>query len=409
MTARPTPDRQKTPDTPAAAESGVSHLAAGQASLPLSPALTAALRQALLALPGRAAQRPEPAQASQSAQPAQPAQPTQPAPPAPPIRIAVALSGGADSAMLAVHAAAVARELGIDLHLFHVHHGLQATADAWSDHAAALGQLLNLPVAITRVQVEQAAGKGIEAAARDARYAALADMANAHGVRHVLLAHHRNDQAETVLLRLLRGTGLTGMAAMAPISERDGLTYIRPWLAQDRAAILQAADAVEAACGWRAVQDPTNADPHYTRAALRELLAPVLDARWSGWRAILARHAGHMAEAAQILDEVAREDFARLDPSADGSSFSLKAWRELSPARQSQVLRHWLQANGARMPTDARLRDLLRQLRELHSLGHDRQLRVEQAGHVIRCHRGRVWVESRVDAGAETRVETRNK
>lgn len=297
--------------------------------------------------------------------------------------------------MLAVHAAAVARELGVSVALFHVHHGLQAAADAWSDHVDALGRLLGLPVAQARVQVEQGAGKGVEAAAREARYAALADLARAHGVTHVLLAHHRNDQAETVLLRLLRGTGLAGMAAMAPVSQRDGVTYLRPWLGQDRAAILQAADAVHAACGWRPVQDPTNADPHYTRAALRELLAPVLDSRWPGWRAIVARHASHMAEAAQILDEVAREDFARLDPSPDGVSFSLKAWRALSPARQSQVLRHWLDENGARMPTDARLRDLLRQLRELHSLGHDRQLRVEQAGHVIRCHRGRVWVEVR--------------
>lgn len=380
MTARPTPD------TPLAAESGVSHSApqaGGQApraeegappdalpasppaGLPLVPALITSLRQALLALPER------------------------------PARIGVALSGGADSAMLAVHAAAVARDLGVGVALFHVHHGLQAAADAWSEHVNALGRLLDLPVAQARVQVEQAGGKGVEAAARDARYAALAQLAHAQGVAHVLLAHHRNDQAETVLLRLLRGTGLAGMAAMAPVSQRDGLTYLRPWLGQDRAVILQAADAVEAACGWRPVADPTNADPHYTRAALRELLAPVLDSRWPGWRVIVARHAGHMAEAAQILDEVAREDFARLDPSDDGASFSLKAWRELSAPRQAQVLRHWLSQNGARMPTDARLRDLLRQLRELHSLGHDRQLRVEQSGHVIRCHRGRVWVETR--------------
>lgn len=384
-----------TPDTPPAAESGVSHRgpdssldtlagtspatsvatsaavasptspAASPTALPLAPTLAAALRQALLALPAR------------------------------PACMAVALSGGADSAMLAVHAAALARELGITLRLFHVHHGLQAAADAWSDQVRALGGLVGVPVVEARVHVEQAGGKGVEAAARDARYAALADLARAQGVTHVLLAHHRNDQAETVLLRLLRGTGLAGMAAMAPVSQRDGITYLRPWLGQDRAAVLQAADAVQAASGWRPVQDPTNADPHYTRAALRELLAPVLDHRWPGWRAIVARHAGHMAEAAQILEEVAREDFARLDPGPDGASFSLKAWRELSAARQTHVLRHWLARNGARMPTDARMRDLLRQLRELHSLGHDRQLRVEQAGHVIRCHRGRVWVETR--------------
>lgn len=350
-----------TPDTPLAAESGV--LRCASVALPLTPALLTALRLALRALPAQ------------------------------PARIGVALSGGADSAMLAVHAAAVARELGIGLALLHVHHGLQSAADDWGRHVHALGALLGLPVQEARVQVEQGAGKGIEAAARDARYAALAQLAQAQGINHVLLAHHRNDQAETVLLRLLRGTGVVGMAAMSDRSVRDGITYLRPWLGQDRATILQAAASVENACGWRPVQDPTNADPRYTRAAVRELLAPVLDSRWPGWRAIVARHAAHMAEAAQILDEVAREDFARLEPSADGASFSLKAWRELSPARQAQVLRFWLQQNGARMPTDARLRDLLRQLRELHSLGHDRQLRVEQAGHVVRCHRGRVWVE----------------
>lgn len=353
MNARPASD------PPHRASAGVVH------SLPVSAALAAALRRALLALPER------------------------------PARIAVALSGGADSAMLAVHTAPVARELGMDLALFHVHHGLQDAADAWTQHARTLADMLALPLSVARVEVAQAAGKGIEAAARDARYAALAQLAREQGVTHILLAHHRNDQAETVLLRLLRGTGLVGMAAMAPLSRRDGLVYLRPWLEIGREAILRAADEVAQASGWSPVQDPTNTDPHYTRAALRELLAPALDARWPGWRAIVARHARHMGEAAEILDEVAREDFAALDPSDDGASFSLQAWRGLSEARQAHVLRHWLERNGARMPTDARMRDLLRQLRGLHSLGHDRQLRVEQAGHVIRCHRGRVWVEPR--------------
>ncbi|MFM9895094.1 tRNA lysidine(34) synthetase TilS [Achromobacter xylosoxidans] len=317
--------------------------------------------------------------------------------PRPPGRFAVAVSGGADSAMLALHAAAVAREQGGGVVLLHVHHGLQAAADGWRDRVEDLAGLLAAPLRQARVEVDAAGGKGIEAAARDARYAALARLAHEEGIGLVLLAHHRNDQAETVLLRLLRGTGLAGMAAMAPLKSRDGLSYLRPWLDQDRATILRAAQAFADATGWQPVQDPTNADPRYTRAALRELLAPVLDARWPGWRAIVARHARHMAEANEILDEVARADFAALEPDADGASFSLAAWRRLSPARQAHVLRHWMARQGARMPTEARLNDLLRQLRGLHSLGHDRQLRVEQAGHVVRCHRGRVWIEPRPD------------
>ncbi|MCD0504172.1 TilS substrate-binding domain-containing protein, partial [Bordetella petrii] len=143
------------------------------------------------------------------------------------------------------------------------------------------------------------------------------------------------------------------------------------------------------------VQDPTNADPRYTRAAVRELLAPALDQRWPGWQARLAAHARHMAEVADIVEGVAQADLAALQPEADLSGFALAPWRGLPLARQAQVLRYWLRTQGARMPTEARLADLLRQLRQLHSLGHDRQMAVAHGPHLIRCHRGRVWIEPR--------------
>lgn len=309
-------------------------------------------------------------------------------------RIAVAVSGGADSAMLAAHAAPWAREFGIELLIFHVHHGLQDMADQWAQHVHALGAILQVPVHAARAHVQTASGAGIEAAARDARYATLAVLAREHRVGHILLAHHLRDQAETVLLRLLRGTGLQGMAAMASTLSRDGLTYLRPWLGHDRAEILRAAEGFAEVYGWQPVHDPTNADPRYTRAAVRELLEPVLDARWPGWQARLADHARRMAEVAGIVEEVAASDLAALEPAPDFSSFALAPWRELSGPRQAQVLRHWLHRNGARMPTEARLADVLRQLRQLHSLGHDRHMRVAHGPHLIRCHRGRVWIET---------------
>jgi tRNA(Ile)-lysidine synthase len=208
----------------------------------------------------------------------------------------------------------------------------------------------------------------------------------------VLLAHHRDDQAETVLLRLLRGTGLRGMGAMSAETVRDGVRYLRPWLDVPRAAIRAAAAEFARAHGWQPVEDPTNADPRYTRAAVRTLLAPVLDRRWPGWQTIVARHARHMAEAADVLDEVAAADLHILDFSSDDSSFSLRAWRGLSPARQANVLRHWLEGRGLPMPSDARLAELVRQLRQLHALGHDRQLRWEHAGRAVGCEKGRVIV-----------------
>src|SRR5690606_37219950 len=116
-------------------------------------------------------------------------------------RLAVAVSGGADSAMLAVLGADYARRHGREFFLFHVHHGLQAQADAWSRQVQALAQDLDVPLHMAQVQVVDSAGSGIEAAAREARYQALARLASEHRVSHVLLAHHQDDQAETVLLR----------------------------------------------------------------------------------------------------------------------------------------------------------------------------------------------------------------
>ncbi|RYH62975.1 MAG: hypothetical protein EON54_08820, partial [Alcaligenaceae bacterium] len=160
------------------------------------------------------------------------------------------------------------------------------------------------------------------------------------------------------------------------------------------------------------VQDPTNADPRYTRAAVRTQLTPVLNARWPGWQAIVGRHARQAQEAATILDEVAQADFALITthrgqgsveagPKSERESesehglgaFSLAAWRTLSAARQRNVLRHWLARLGARMPSDARLANLQRQLMQLHSLGHDRNLTVDHGEFRIRCVRGIVMAE----------------
>ena len=312
--------------------------------------------------------------------------------PAAPRSLAVGLSGGADSAMLALHAALYAARHDTVLHFFHVHHGLQPQADRWRDHVHDLALSLHVPCHSLRVAVDVTRGDGMESAAREARYRAFASLARQTGVVHILLAHHRGDQAETVMLRLLRGTGPQGLAAMAPYFRRDGICYLRPWLDIDRAEILAQAEAYGRLSGWHPVHDPSNADDRYTRAAVRERLAPELDARWPAWRANLVRHARLSAEARQVLEEVAADDLAGLEPAADGASFSLAAWRRLSEPRQAMVLRHWLASQGLAMPTEGRLRDWMRQLRGLHALGHDRQMRVRHGDVWIRCVRGRVML-----------------
>ncbi|MEQ4617835.1 MAG: tRNA lysidine(34) synthetase TilS [Corticimicrobacter sp.] len=310
----------------------------------------------------------------------------------PSVRHAVALSGGADSAMLALHAVSAARSLGIELSCFHIHHGLLNEADAWAAHAAQLASQLGLPFHMLHVVVPRDSGKGIEGAARQARYEGLAQLARSHGVGAILLAHHQDDQAETVLLRLLRGTGPEGMAAMAGHVVRDGVTYLRPWLDVPRQHILDVSARYAAACGWEPVQDPTNQDADYTRAAVRTLLVPVLEQRWPAWRTVLGRHARQAAETGEILAEVAEQDWQALAPAEDGLSFSLPAWRSLSSARQSLALRHWLQRLGVKLPTEARLQAWLGQLRRVT---HDNQMLLEHEHIEIRCVRSRVLLQPR--------------
>ena len=311
-----------------------------------------------------------------------------------PVRMAVGLSGGADSAMLAVHAALAAREFpDLDLHCFHIHHGLQAAADGWQDHVHTLALGLGLPCHSLRVAVQESSGKGTEAAARDARYDGLKRLAERTGASHILLAHHLGDQAETVLMRLLRGAGPEGLAAMTPVTHRDGLCYVRPWLDVHRSIILEAAQSYAALTGWNAVDDPTNVEDSYTRGAVRRRLTPVLDDRWPAWRGLMARHARQARELGVLLDEVASADLDALDPGQANRDFSLAAWRELTPQRQTLVLRYWLRHHGLRAPTEARLSELCRQLRGLHAMGHDRQMRMRHDGCLIVCKRGRVQLQ----------------
>lgn len=309
---------------------------------------------------------------------------------APQAPVAVALSGGADSVALALVAAEHCASTPRPLYFFHVHHGLMSQADGWVAHLQKFSQELNIPLHVRHVQVDLAAGSGVEGAARDARYTALAQLCLEHDVAALLLAHHRQDQAETVLLRLLRGTGVSGLAAMQTEVRRAGMRLLRPWLDVDRAELLAAAHAHAQRTGWAAVQDPSNTDPKYARGALRSALAPVLNTYFPAWRQTLARHAKQANEVNEVLAEVAARDLAALDVKPEDQSFSLLHWRALSPARQAMVLRHWLQGQGVAMPGERRLADLLRQLRQLHALGHDRELLWQHGAVAVRCKKGRV-------------------
>lgn len=313
---------------------------------------------------------------------------------------AVALSGGPDSAMLAVHAAAWAQQAHKKLYFFHIHHGLQAIADDWAEHVLNLGHLLQVPTWVKKVQV-RTRGDGVESAARRARYGALKSMARQLDVHAVLLGHHLDDQAETVLMRLLRGSGPAGMQAMRPSSYRAGQLYLRPFLDIPRQQILQAAENYAQHSGWQPVTDPTNINPRYTRGIIREHLAPVLNHHWPRWQQALGRHAEQAAAQYNLLNEWANDlllglDYRSVCPQTGHveHSFDLSLWRALDAAKQALVLRYFLQLAGQRMPTEARLREMLRQLNQVHQRGTDRRLQIKHGPSFLRCIDGRVLLKN---------------
>lgn len=300
-------------------------------------------------------------------------------------RIAVAYSGGLDSSVLLD---AAARMVGADrLVAFHVHHGLSPNADAWLAHCDATARAYGVSFDARRVDVAPDDAAGVEAAARDARYRALDAMCAAHGVQVLWLAQHADDQAETVLLQLLRGAGLAGLAAMAPVREvAGGVTRVRPLLGLLRAQLERYAHA----CDLRWIEDESNADTRYARNALRHDVMPALSAHFPGFREALARTAAHAASAQGLLDELARGDLLAARASA-ADALSHGAVVALDDARALNLLRYWMRTLGLPAASTARLADALRQLRETAREGEGHALRVDHAGRALRCYRGEVF------------------
>lgn len=293
----------------------------------------------------------------------------------PALPLAVALSGGADSTALLL---ACARRWPGQVQAWHVHHGLQAAADDFERHCAALCEKLGVPLHVRRVQARHAPGQSPEDAARRARYEAFEALALDRqaqtAIKTIVMAHHADDQAETLLLALSRGAGLPGLAAMPAHWRRGGVDYCRPLLAVPGAAIRAWLRAQGQ--GW--VEDPSNADERYTRNRIRARLLPALQAAFPAFRATFARSAAHAAEAQALLHEVAVQDLA-----ACGAPPALAPLRALSPPRQANVLRHWLRQHHGATPSSAQMQALLAQVAACATRGHRIHLKVG-GGHVLR-------------------------
>jgi tRNA(Ile)-lysidine synthase len=267
-----------------------------------------------------------------------------------PDRYVIALSGGLDSTVLA-HALTVTRERhGKSLLAVHVDHQLHPESGHWNDYCRRLADTLDLEFVAETVSVV-ADGGGLEAAARKARYAALARHT---GDRDWLLsAHHRNDQAETLLLNLMRGSGPAGMAGIGLLTPFAAGWLVRPLIDVPRDAL----EAYAAAQNLHWVDDPSNEDLRFDRNYLRHEVLPPLEQRWPGVIERLARSADLAAEAAMMLDELAASDLREVGDRA--ARIDIAGLLQLTDARQRNLLRHAIRREGLPLPGAARLATVL--------------------------------------------------
>lgn len=299
----------------------------------------------------------------------------------PELPLAVALSGGADSTALLL--ACVRRWPG-QVMAVHINHGLQAAASNFEQHCRGFCHSLQVPLHVVEVQAKASQGESPEDAARKARYKAFDDLARENSafsaIQSIAFAHNADDQVETVLLALSRGSGLGGLSAMPAQWQRGGMTCWRPLLevsASDIRAWLQAQ-----AHSW--VEDPSNADMRFTRNRIRHSIVPALRQAFPHVADAFARSARHAAQAQSLLDALAQQDLAAW---GKGGSLSdglpIQGLRQLNNERQANVLRYWLKARFGVAGSAAQLDQLQHQLAACSTRGHRIHIRLG-AGFALR-------------------------
>ena len=289
----------------------------------------------------------------------------------------VAHSGGLDSTVL-LHGLAhsqAARERG--LRAVHIDHRLQADSVQWARHCELFAEQIGVPLLIRTVEVARSPGLGLEANARRARYSAIEELMQPGEI--LALAHHRDDQAETVLLKLLRGSGPEGLGAMRPLRRLGRGLCWRPLLGLPRAALRGYAERHRLV--W--IEDPSNADVALDRNFVRSEIIPRISRRWPEAETSIAQSAVWARAAADFIDDEAERKLACLQ-GLDPATLRFREWLALSDALRDPVLRRWLRSISLPEPTQFQVAELVRQLAEA---GEDRQPCVRWPGVEVRRYR----------------------
>jgi tRNA(Ile)-lysidine synthase len=303
--------------------------------------------------------------------------------------IVIGLSGGVDSVVLLDVMAKLSTDMRFKLSAVHVNHGISKNAAEWGHFCCRLCYSYGIPIFVSYVKVTRAAGMSLEAIAREKRYQVFNRLrADGMGtVDYLVLAQHRNDQAETLLLQLFRGAGVRGLSAMPLCRKQLSETapqILRPLLDVSR-------DSIEVYAEQRQLQwihDESNDSIQFSRNFLRHKVLPVLREKFPGYAQALQRTSRHMAEATELLNELAEQDAQHCVVSG---RLDIVRLRELSVSRARNLLRYILWQRDIRPPSAIRLEEILRQLRDANS---DTRLHVTFGTHEIRAYRGQVYIEA---------------
>ncbi len=274
--------------------------------------------------------------------------------------IVVGYSGGVDSHVLLYALVQLQKKNLCTLSAIHVHHGLSQNANAWQAHCEKICQALSIPLTVNSIVVNRQ-GKGLEAAAREARYQSFKE--NMPDKAYLCLAHHQDDQMETLLLRLLRGTGVLGLQGMLPVMPLHHFRVARPLLEIPRAEILAYAQALD--LQW--VEDESNHNLHFQRNYLRHRIIPLLREQWPALGNRFSDVSHWSAEVQQICDDQAEQDYQHIllrgtnQGVAEGGALNRFLMMNLSSARQKNVLRYWLRSCGIPMPSAEQLAEIQQQ------------------------------------------------
>ena len=301
--------------------------------------------------------------------------------------LTLALSGGVDSVVLLDILVPLGTSLNFHLSALYVNHQISPNAARWAEFCAGLCAARGVSFAAVKVDIARQPGESLEALARTARYRAFAEQKT----DFVVLAQHLDDQAETLLLQLLRGAGAKGLSAMAVRREGAAMVaphYVRPLLDVPRQTILDYAKAHS--LEW--VEDESNADIAFDRNYLRHQVMPLLERRFPGYRQTFARTSRNLADCAQLMNDLAQMDCAAAEV---GGRLRIDTLASLTAPRSRNLLRFWLSGQGTPIPSAGRLENMMQQL---CSSRDDAQVRIHLGDAIIRRYRGEIYVEQNTHA-----------